>query len=126
MIEWRFAEGKSERYPLLAAEPIHIGVEAIVTNSGDGPVLAAMKATKTIPIIFETGSDPVARGFVTSLAHPGGNLTGVSWMAHELGGIRNIRESADSDLQTGELEWRFDYLRPRLCSYRRTFGSPGR
>ena len=88
VIEWRFADGKSERYPALAAELVHIGVEAIVTNSGDDPILAAMKATKTIPIIFETGSDPVARGFVASLAHPGGNLTGVSLMAHELGGKR--------------------------------------
>src|SRR5215471_17661249 len=69
-------------------ELVQIGVEAIVTNSGDDPILAAMKATKTIPIIFETGSDPVARGFVASLAHPEGNLTGVSWMAHELGGKR--------------------------------------
>jgi len=88
VIEWRFAEGKSERYPLLAAELVQIGVEAIVTNSGDDPILAAMKSTKTIPIIFETGSDPVARGFVASLARPEGNLTGVSWMAHELGGKR--------------------------------------
>ena len=88
VIEWRFADGKSERYALLAGELVQIGVEAIVTNSGDDPILAAMKATKTIPIIFETGSDPVARGFVASLAHPEGNLTGVSWMAHELGGKR--------------------------------------
>jgi putative tryptophan/tyrosine transport system substrate-binding protein len=87
VIEWRFA-GKSVRYPLLAAELVQIGVEAIVTNAGDEPILAAMKATKTIPIIFETGSDPIARGFVASLAHPEGNLTGVSWMAHELGGKR--------------------------------------
>jgi putative ABC transport system substrate-binding protein len=87
-IEWRFADGKSERYPLIAAELVQLGVEAIVTNSGDEPLLAAMKATKTIPIIFETGSDPIARGFVASLAHPEGNLTGVSWMAHELGGKR--------------------------------------
>ena len=70
IIEWRFAEGKSERYPLLAAELVHIGVDAIVTNSGDDPIVAAMKSTKTIPIIFETGSDPVARGFVASLPHP--------------------------------------------------------
>jgi putative tryptophan/tyrosine transport system substrate-binding protein len=88
VIEWRFADGKSERYPALAAELVQIRVEAIVTNSGDDPIVAAMKATKTIPIIFETGSDPVARGFVASLAHPGGNLTGVSLMAHELGGKR--------------------------------------
>jgi len=54
VIEWRFANGKSERYPLLAADLVQIGVEAIVTNGGDDPILAAMKATKTIPIIFET------------------------------------------------------------------------
>jgi putative ABC transport system substrate-binding protein len=88
VIEWRFAEGKSERYPLLAAELVQISVDAIVTNSGDAPILAAMNATKTIPIIFVTGSDPVARGFVASLARPEGNLTGLSWMAHELGGKR--------------------------------------
>jgi len=88
IIEWRFAEGKRERYSLLAAELVHIGVEAIVTNSGVDPIVAAMKSTKTIPIIFETGSDPVARGFVVSLPHPEWNLTGVSWMAHELGGKR--------------------------------------
>jgi putative ABC transport system substrate-binding protein len=88
VIEWRFADGKSERYPALAAKLVQIGVEAIVTNSGDDPIVAAMKATKTIPIIFETGSDPVARGFVPSLARPDGNVTGVSWMAHVLGGKR--------------------------------------
>jgi putative ABC transport system substrate-binding protein len=48
-IEWRFADGKSARFPLLAAELVKIGVEAIVTNAGDEPILAAMKATKTIP-----------------------------------------------------------------------------
>jgi putative ABC transport system substrate-binding protein len=88
VIEWHFAEGKSERYPLLAAELVRIKVDAIVTASGDAPIIAAMNATKTIPIIFDTGSDPVARGFVTSLAHPEGNLTGLSGMLHELGGKR--------------------------------------
>jgi len=88
VIEWRFAEGKPERYPLLAAEFVRIKVDAIVTASGDGPITAAMNATKTIPIIFETGSDPVARGFVASLARPEGNLTGLSGMLHELGGKR--------------------------------------
>jgi putative ABC transport system substrate-binding protein len=88
VIEWRFAEGKSERYSHFAAELVQLRVDAIVTNGGDAPILAAMNATKTTPIIFETGSDPVARGFVASLARPEGNLTGLSWMAHELGGKR--------------------------------------
>ena len=51
---------------------------------GDEPIIAAMNATKTIPIIILTGSDPVARGFVASLTHPNGNVTGVSYMLHEL------------------------------------------
>ena len=72
VIEWRVAEGKSEQYTLLAADLVQIGVEAIVSTSGDDPIRAAMNATKTIPIIFETGSDPVARGFVASFAHPRG------------------------------------------------------
>jgi putative ABC transport system substrate-binding protein len=88
VIEWRFAEGKSERYPDLAAELVRLKVDAIVTASGDEPIAVAMNATQTIPIIFETGSDPVARGFVASLARPGGNLTGFSAMLHELGGKR--------------------------------------
>jgi len=88
VIEWCFAAGKSERYPLIADELVRIKVDAIATASGDAPIIAAMNATKTIPIIFDTGSDPVARGFVTSLAHPEENLTGLSGMLHELGGKR--------------------------------------
>ena len=88
VIEWRFAEGISERYADFAAELVRLKVDAIVTASGDAPVSAAMNATKTIPIIFETGSDPVARGHVASLARPGGNVTGLSAMLHELGGKR--------------------------------------
>ncbi len=51
---------------------------------GDEPIIAAMNATKTIPIIIPTGSDPLVRGFVASLTHPNGNVTGVSYMLHEL------------------------------------------
>jgi len=77
VVEWRFVDGKSERYRDLAAELVRLKVDAIVTASGDDPIIAAMNVTKTIPIIITTGSDPVARGFVASLARPGGNITGV-------------------------------------------------
>ena len=88
VVEWRFVDGKSERYRDLAAELVRLKVDAIVTASGDDPIIAAMNVTKTIPIIITTGSDPVARGFVASLARPGGNVTGLSFMLHELSGKR--------------------------------------
>ena len=88
VVEWRFVEGKSERYREIAAELVRLKVDAIVTASGDEPIIATMNVTKTIPIIITTGSDPVARGFVASLAHPGGNVTGLSQMSHELSGKR--------------------------------------
>jgi putative tryptophan/tyrosine transport system substrate-binding protein len=88
VVEWRFVDGKSERYHDFAAELVRLKVDAIVTASGDEPIIAAMNVTKTIPIIITTGSDPVARGFVASLARPGGNVTGLSYMGHELSGKR--------------------------------------
>jgi putative tryptophan/tyrosine transport system substrate-binding protein len=88
VVEWRFVGGKSEQYYDFAAEFARLKVDAIVTGSGDEPIIAAMNVTKTIPIIILTGSDPVARGFVASLTHPGGNVTGVSYMLHELNGKR--------------------------------------
>jgi putative tryptophan/tyrosine transport system substrate-binding protein len=88
VLEWRFVDGKPERYHDFAAELVRLKVDAIVTASGDDPIIAAMNVTKTIPIIITTGSDPVARGFVASLAHPGGNVTGLSFMLHELSGKR--------------------------------------
>jgi putative ABC transport system substrate-binding protein len=88
IVEWRFVDGKPERYQDFAAELVRLKVDAIVTARGDDPIIAAMNVTKTIPIIITTGSDPVARGFVASLAHPGGNVTGLSYMMHELSGKR--------------------------------------
>ena len=88
VIEWRFVNGKSEQYHDSAAELVRLKVDAIVTASGDEPIIAAMNVTKTVPIIILTGSDPVARGFVASLTRPGGNVTGISYMLHELNGKR--------------------------------------
>src|SRR5262249_944930 len=76
-IVYRFAEGKVERFADLAAELVHLKVEIIVAT-GTPAVLAAKKATRTIPIVFMGAADPVGSGLVTSLAHPRGNVTGLS------------------------------------------------
>ena len=86
VIEYRYAEGKTDRLPELAAELVSLRVDLIVTS---GPALwAAKNATKTIPIVFTGVQDPVATGVVDSLAKPGGNVTGLSILAPELGGKR--------------------------------------
>jgi putative ABC transport system substrate-binding protein len=75
--EYRFADGKLERLPALAADLVRLGVDVIVT--GDNPnTVAAMKATTTIPIVMTNSVDPVSAGLVASLAHPGRNVTGFS------------------------------------------------
>ena len=86
--EYRYAEGKRDRYPELLAELVRLKVDIILV-SGDRPVRAAKNATKTIPIVMTGGgSDPVEAGLIESLAHPGGNVTGVSNLTRELGGKR--------------------------------------
>jgi putative tryptophan/tyrosine transport system substrate-binding protein len=87
IIEYRYAEGNLDRLPDLAAELVHLKVDLIVA-SGDPSVLAAKQATKTIPVVFVATSDPVADGFVTSLARPGGNATGTSNLYPELSAKR--------------------------------------
>ena len=87
IIEYRWAEGKPERLPKLAAELVALKVDVIFAAAA--PVIRAAKnATKTTPIVFEMLADPVSAGFVNSLAKPGGNLTGVAGLAPELGGKR--------------------------------------
>jgi len=83
IIEWRFAEGKNDLLPILAAELVKLKVDVIVANSGQA-TRAAQKLTSTIPIVFPTTGDPVASGFVASLARPGGNITGLSLVTPEL------------------------------------------
>ena len=88
-IESRYAEGKRDRLPELAAELVRLKVDIIVVAGGDGPIRAAKNATKTIPIVMGgTGPDPVKAGFIESLARPGGNITGVTNLGRELGGKR--------------------------------------
>lgn len=77
-IELRSAEGKADRLPALAAELVQLKVDVIVADGGTASTLAAKNATQTIPIVFTTIGDPVAVGVATSLARPGGNLTGLS------------------------------------------------
>jgi putative tryptophan/tyrosine transport system substrate-binding protein len=86
-IEYRYAGGKLDRLPALAAELVSLKVDVIVTSSAPGAV-AAKNATKTIPTVFVTAGDPVEMGLVTSLARPGGNITGLTTHAPELSGKR--------------------------------------
>ena len=87
VIERRSADGKLDRLPALAAELVRLKVAVIVTG-GPGATRAAKEATATIPIVMANDSDPVAGGFVDSLARPGGNVTGLSTFAPELSGKR--------------------------------------
>ena len=84
VMEWRFADGKSERLPDLAAELVQVKVDVIMTTSAPA-TQAAQKATTTIPIVMTGTGDPVSSGFVKSLARPGGNITGLSTMTADLG-----------------------------------------
>ena len=85
IIEYRYAERKFDRLPALAAELVRLKVDVIVTGGGV-ITRAAKEATVTIPIVMTNDSDPVASGFVASLARPGGNITGLSTFAPELSG----------------------------------------
>ena len=85
VIEWRFAEGKFDRLPGLAAELVRLKVDIIVT-AGPQSTRPAKQATSTIPIVMAQDPDPVGNGFVASLALPGGNITGLATFAPELSG----------------------------------------
>src|SRR5215467_4064803 len=77
VIAYRWAEGRFERLPALAAELVRLPVDILVPVASDPAIRAAQHATSTIPIVMAVSSDPVGTGFVASLARPGGNITGV-------------------------------------------------
>ena len=87
-LEFRLADGNFERLPELAADLVRLQVNVIVTDGGDAVTRVAATATRTIPIVFGTASDPVASGLVTSLARPGGNVTGFLLSYVDLAGKR--------------------------------------
>ena len=87
-IEYRWAEGKYERLPAYAADLVRLGVSVIVAAGGNTTPLVAKTATVTIPIVVNTGGDPVKLGLVASFNRPGGNVTGMSFLVNELGAKR--------------------------------------
>ena len=116
-VEYRWAEGRYDRFPELAAELVRRQVSVIVTSGSIVATNAAKAATSVIPIVFAVGSDPVKLGFVSNLARPGGNVTGVNFFVTELAAKRLglLRE-----LLPQPLALRFSSTRPtrRLPSLR--------
>jgi putative ABC transport system substrate-binding protein len=86
--EYRYADGRRDRFPELAGELVRLKVDIIVVSGGNTPVRAVRNATRTIPVVMASGSDPVQAGLVESLARPGGNVTGLTNLRRELGGKR--------------------------------------
>jgi ABC-type uncharacterized transport system substrate-binding protein len=87
-IEFRWAEGHYDRLPAMAADLVHRKVAVLISTGGSPSVAAAKAATSTIPIVFTSGVDPIRFGYVTSLSHPGGNITGVNLFVSSLEGKR--------------------------------------
>jgi putative ABC transport system substrate-binding protein len=110
-LEVRWGEGKLERLPALAAELVQLKVDIIVAASSPS-VVAARQATRTIPIVMPFSSDPVGDGLVASLAHPGGNITGLSIMSAELGEkrIQLLKEMFPKVAHAMDVLWNPDYV----------------
>jgi len=103
-IEWRFAEGSQSRLPNLAAELVRLRVDLLFAE-GTPSALAAKQATSTIPIVFSPVADPIGSGLVATLSRPGGNITGLTFMAPELVGKRLelLKEAVPGMMRVGVL-----------------------
>jgi len=116
VIEYRYAEGKLDRLPDLAKDLVSIKSDVIVTTT-DRSVLALKNATRTIPIVIAAAADPVGSGLVDSLASPGGNVTGLSIFAPELGGKRlELLKEAVPRITRVAFLWGCRALKPRRSS----------
>jgi ABC-type uncharacterized transport system substrate-binding protein len=123
-IEYRWAEGQDDRLPNLASELVHLSPDVIVTTGTPGAV-AAMQATKTIPIVMASSADPVGSGLVASLARPGGNVTGFTILGPELEGKRlEILKQAVPGLSRLAVLW--NPSNPGIVSYFETVKNAGR
>jgi putative ABC transport system substrate-binding protein len=110
VIEYRNAEGKSERFPALAAELVALKVDVIVAPAPQA-ALAAKQATRTLPIVFIGAGDPVGSGLVTSLARPGGNVTGLSMLTPELvGKVLELLKQAVPGVSRVAVLWQPGYM----------------
>jgi putative ABC transport system substrate-binding protein len=111
LLEVRYGDGKLERLPALASELVALKVDVIVAASSPS-IAAARKATQTIPIVMPLSSDPVGDGLVASLAHPGGNITGLSMMSAELGEkrIQLLKEIFPTTSHAMDVLWNPDYV----------------
>jgi putative ABC transport system substrate-binding protein len=131
-IEYRWAEGRNDRLPALAAELVRRQVEVIFAVGGTAPAQAAKAATSTVPIVFISAADPIKAGLVASLNRPGGNVTGVSLIGsaleakrlallHELApkaaliGVLVNPTYPDAERQRGELQEAADTLKQRIA-----------
>src|SRR5688572_26029628 len=124
-IEYRYAEGKPERFPELAAELVRLKPNVVFVLGGDAAPLVS-KATQTIPIVYSMSADPVKLGLAASLARPGGNATGVTFLSDELAAKRLeiLKEAAPRISRVGFL-WNPDHADNELDGAKRAAAAHG-